>query len=127
MQHLEFEQLLDLHAIAIARYGGSEGVKDAGRLEAVIATQSQQVFGIELYPGVHEKAAAMMRGIVADHPFYDGNKRTGLLVALTFMEINGIQTNAIKGELEDFAVTVAVDHLSVEDIASWLKAHTSLV
>lgn len=125
MQYLTIELLLELHALLIVRFGGSTGVRDIGRLEAAIATQSQIVFGTELYSTIHEKAAAVLRGIVADHPFYDGNKRTGTLVALTLLEMNGLTFQAEKGEVEDFAVSVAVDHLTVDVIAKWLQARTS--
>lgn len=127
MKFLTLEYLLELHTLAIARFGGSAGVREAGRLEAALATQEQQVFGAELYPTVYSKAAALMRGVIADHPFFDGNKRTGTLVAVTFLELNGHMLTAQKGELENFAVSVAVDHLDVEVIATWLQAHTMAV
>lgn len=124
MNTISLEELLELHALAISRFGGSTGVRDIGRLEAAIATQTQQVFGAELYPTIHEKAAAMLRGVIADHPFSDGNKRTGALAALTLLELNGLRFTAHEGEIEDFAVSVATDHLSIEDISAWLVAHT---
>lgn len=127
MHHLTLEEILQLHAMLIQKYGGSHGVRDIGRLEAVVATQSQSVFGTELYQTVFEKAAAMARGVIADHPFYDGNKRTGMLAGLTFIELNGHVFKAQKGELEDFAVKIATDHLSVEAIAVWLQTHAHLV
>ena len=124
MIYLTLEQLVELHALVIAETGGSNGLRDLGRLQAVVATQSQNVFGEELYLSLHEKAAALVRGIVADHPFVDGNKRTAMLSGITFLSVNELKFKAISGELEDFAVSIAVDKLPVEQIASWLKAHT---
>lgn len=124
MKLITLEQLLMLHAAALELFGGGEGVRDMGRLDAAIATQTQEVFGEELYPTIFLKAAALIRGIIGDHPFADGNKRTALLVGITFIEVNGHSFVAQKGEIEDFAVHVAVEHLSVEDIATWLEAHT---
>jgi len=124
MKYIELEELLEIHALLIDKFGGASGVRDIGRLEAATATQRQAVFGQEVYPSLWNKAAAMMRGIIADHPFYDGNKRTGTLVALTFLECNGQFFVAKEGELEDFAVKVATDHLDVETIADWLVTHT---
>ena len=124
MNYINLEQLLALHVLVIQRFGGATGVRDIGRLEAVLATQTQAVFGIELYVTVYDKAAAILRGVIADHPFSDGNKRTGTLTALTFLEINGYTITAKKGEIEDFAVSVATDHLTVETIAQWLKDHS---
>ena len=121
---LSIEQLLELHTLAVNHSGGSIGVRDIGRLEAAVAVQSQEVFGQELYMSVPEKAAALIRGIVQDHPFVDGNKRTAMLSGLTLLEINGLIFTANKGELEDFAVRIATDHLDVAAIADWLAAHT---
>lgn len=126
MQLLTLDQLLQLHALVLSRYGGGEGLRDLGRLEAAVASQHQVVFGQELYQTVFEKAAALVRGIVGDHLFTDGNKRTGLLAGLTFVELNGFAITAQKGELEDFAVSVATDRLDVTSIASWLEAHSQL-
>lgn len=124
MKRITLEQLLQLHVVVIKQSGGSEGLRDLGRLESAIATQTQEVFGEELYKGVFERAAALCRGIIADHPFVDGNKRSGLLVATSFVEINGYLFSIEKGELEDFAVQVAVEHLDIPVIAAWLKAHS---
>ncbi len=121
---LSIEQLLELHTLAVNHSGGSIGIRDIGRLEAAVAVQSQEVFGQELYMSVPEKAAALIRGIIQDHPFVDGNKRTAMLSGLTLLEINGFLFAAEKGELEDFAVRIATDHLDVAAIADWLAAHT---
>jgi death-on-curing protein len=121
---IDIEQLLMLHALVLANTGGGDGIRDMGRLEAAIATQSQEVFGTELYASVYEKSAAMVRGIIADHPFVDGNKRTAMLAGLTLLKINGIAVGMSTSQLEDFAVRVAVEHLSVEDIAAWLELHS---
>lgn len=122
---LTLEQLLELHALVIQETGGSHGLRDLGRLEAALATQTQAVFGQELYDSLEDKAAALIRGIVADHPFVDGNKRTAMLTGLTFLSVNGLVFRAKKGELEDFAVRVAVEHLDVPAVAAWLQAHSS--
>lgn len=124
MQFLNLEQLLQIHALVLLRDGGADGVRDIGRLEAVVAVQHQEVFGEELYVGVHAKAAAIIRGVIGDHPFADGNKRTAMLSGLTLLEVNGYVFIAEPGELEDFAVSVATDHLSVEEIAAWLMSHS---
>ena len=120
---LTLEQLLQLHALSIGETGGSEGLRDLGRLEAALATQTQAVFGQELYESLFEKAAALIRGIVGDHPFVDGNKRTAVLAGLTFLAVNDEQSKIKKGELEDFAVQVATEHLDVPAIATWLESH----
>lgn len=122
---LNLEQIVQLHVLAIARYGGSEGVRDIGRLESAVACQNQEIFGNELYKTIYEKSAALIRNIIGDHPFSDGNKRTAMLAGVTLLEINGLEVTFKKKELEDFAVHVAVEHLEVVEIAEWLKCHTA--
>lgn len=119
--YLTVEHLLLLHVRAINDFGGSMGIRDIGRLESAVASQYQTIFNEEIYPTIFDKSAALIRGIIADHPFVDGNKRTAMLAGIVLVEINGYLFAAKKGILEDFAVKVATDHLSVEQIAKWLK------
>lgn len=121
---LTLEQLLELHVMVIAQSGGSDGLRDLGRLESALASQTQSVFGEELYSTLAEKAAALIRSIIGDHPFVDGNKRAAMLTGLTFLSVNDVKFRATAGELEDFAVKVATDHLDILSIAAWLEAHT---
>ena len=124
MVSLTLEQILQLHALVLVKDGGADGVRDVGRLEAAVSTQHQVVFGEELYATVFAKTAALMRGIIGDHPFADSNKRTAMLAGLTLLEVNGYNFTAQRGELEDFAVRAATDHLDIDAIADWLKRHS---
>jgi len=104
--------------------GGSMGLRDLGRLEAAIATQTQNVFGEELYHTLLEKPAAIIRGIIADRAFIDGNKRTAMLSGLTLLRMNGFDFVASSGEIEDFAVHIATSKLDVPAIVKWLDKHS---
>lgn len=121
---IKLEHILQINAMVVTKFGGTVMVRDLGRLEATVATQYQEVFGRELYSTVFEKVAAMLRGIIADHPFVDGNKRTAMLVAMTYLGLNGYQFVARSGEVEDFAVCFATNYLEIDDIAAWLKHHS---
>lgn len=121
MHYLDAEEILLIHHQLIERYGGSHGTRDLERVRSVAIAPAQEVFDQEQYPGIFEKAAVYMRNIIADHPFVDGNKRTGTVVAAMFLVKNGYKIQANKGELEDFAVEVAVKQLSIERIARWLE------
>lgn len=125
MRYLDLEHVLMLHEFVLSQTGGGDGLRDIGRLEAALATQTQLVFGSELYLTVHTKAAALVRGIIADHAFVDGNKRTAMMVGLVFLEINDLTCHATNQELEDFAVRIATDNPSVEDITAWLEQHSN--
>lgn len=124
MNYLSIEEILQLHYHIIEDYGGAHGVREERRLLSVIEAPRQEVFGVEQYPTVHEKAAVYMRNIVADHPFFDGNKRTAITVGTIFLAYNDISLTATPKQLEDFAVEIATDHLDIPLIAAWLKEHT---
>jgi len=125
MHYLAVDDLELIHIQIIDASGGSQGTRDRARLEAATASQYQEVFGSVLYETVFDKAAALCRGIIADHPFVDGNKRTGIMAALIFLERNGKLTKITDKELENFAVQIAVEHLDIPVIAAWLQAHTN--
>lgn len=124
MKYLTLEDILRLHFVIIEEYGGSHGIRDEGRLKSVIQAPQQEVFGQEQYPDAYEKAAVYMRNIIGDHPFVDGNKRSGTTITAVFLDLNGIGLTADPKELEDFAVQVAVDHLDIPAIAAWLATHS---
>ena len=125
MKWLKLDDLELIHMQIIDASGGSQGVRDRARLESALAAMKQEVFSQELYPTIFEKAAVLLRGVIADRAFVDGNKRTGIMSALIFLNLNSYDTSdLVDKELEDFAVQVAVEHLDVPVIAAWLKAHS---
>ncbi|MFC2447868.1 MAG: type II toxin-antitoxin system death-on-curing family toxin [Candidatus Nanoperiomorbus sp.] len=126
MVYLTLEQIIRLHALVLVKDGGAGGIRNLGQLEAAVSTQYQTVFGKELYTTVCDKAAALVRGIICDHPFIDGNKRTAMLAGLTLLEMNEYNFIARQGELEDFAVHIAVSHLNASVIADWLEQHSQV-
>ena len=71
------EDILNLHQFSIQKYGGSDGLRDSGLLESAIARPFQSFGGEDLYPSIFEKAAALGESLIINHPFIDGNKRTG--------------------------------------------------
>lgn len=125
MKYLTLEEILQLHFAIIKDFGGSHGVRDEGRLQAVVQAPQQEVFGEEQYIGIHQKAAVYLRNIIGDHPFSDGNKRTGITVAGVFLMRNNVKMTATPKQLEDFAVKITVDHLEIAEIAEWLRLHST--
>lgn len=125
VRYLTIEEILRLHFQIIEDFGGSHGVRDEARLRSVEQAPRLEAFGTEQYPGLHEKAAVYARNIIGDHPFTDGNKRTGVTTAGIFLLRNDVHLTASPQELEDFAVRIAVERLDVKTIAAWLKTHTS--
>ncbi len=125
MRYFDIEELLLLHFKIIEDFGGSHGVRDEGRLKAVIAAPQQELFGKAQYETVHEKAAVYTRNIIADHAFVDGNKRTGITAAVIFLARHNVHLTASAKELEDFAVQIVVEHLDIPTIATWFEAHSA--
>lgn len=124
MNYLSEEEILLIHHQLIKRYGGTHGVRDLNRIKSVVVAPQQVAFGHHQYPDIFQKAAVYTRNIIADHPFFDGNKRTGMAAAVMFLKRNSYKFLAKKGEVEDFAVHVAVKKPEVGEIADWLKQHS---
>ena len=120
---LEVQDLLSLHADQVALYGGTHGVRDMGLLESAIA-QPRATFGGEyLHKGLFEMAAAYLFHLVKNHPFFDGNKRTGAVASLAFLDINGVEIDAPEGSIYDLTIAVAVGHAGKTQIADFFRAH----
>jgi len=121
MRYLTSEQLLFIHSRLIAETGGSHGVRDLARLESAVA-RPQAVFDRkELYPDVFLKAAALLDSLVNNHPFIDGNKRTGIAAAALFLQANGRQLTASTSELEEFTLEAVTSHPDLIILADWLR------
>jgi death-on-curing protein len=123
-KYLSLEEILRLHFQLIEDFGGSHGVRDEGRLKSVAEAPKQVVFDKEQYPSIYEKAAVYARNIIGDHPFSDGNKRTGITVCGVFLIRNSKKLTAVPKDLEEFTVKIATDRLNVSEIADWLKKHS---
>lgn len=124
MVYLSAQQVLFLHARLVAETGGSHGVRDIGLLESAVA-RPQATFGSEdLYPDLFSKAAALMQSLIGNHPFVDGNKRTGISAAGLFLRRNGWRLTTDNVEVESFTLRVADIQPEVAEIAAWLREHS---
>lgn len=108
--------------------GLGAGVRDQGGVFAVLARPQSDYFGVELFPSVFDKAAALLHGFVTTQYFFDGNKRTGFLSATVFLECNGFSwVGPDVDAAEDFLLRVAAGSVEVQEVASWLAAWCSPV
>lgn len=121
MNYLTEQQIRIINHIVIRETGGLLGVRDHHALSALEYLPQQAVFGKELYEGIYLKAAVYARNIITGHPFLDGNKRTGMACALTFLENNSYFFKGKKNEIEKFAVKIVLEKLELKEIAQWLK------
>ena len=111
----------------IQKYGGSSGVRDMGMLESAVGRPFATFGGEDLYPDVFMKAGAFTQSIVKNHPFIDGNKRTAFSGTIVFLLAGGVIVSAGTNQVVKFMLRVANENLSVDEIAAWLKKHTTNV
>lgn len=100
---LTLDEVLGIHADQIRRYGGSPGLRDLGLLRSALGMPETTFEGEFLHGTLFEKAAAYLFHIVRNHPFVDGNKRTGLMCALVFLGLNGRRLDADPEALHELA------------------------
>jgi len=121
IRFLTLDDVLMLHADQVARYGGSATVRDLGLLDSAIA-QPRMAFGGEPLCGdVYEMAAAYLFHIVQNHPFADGNKRTGAVAALVFLRLNSAPVKLVRGELYAITLAVATGQAGKPDVATFFR------
>ncbi len=124
MNYLTDEQVLFIHARLVAETGGGHGVRDLGLLESAVGRPQAAFDDRDLYPDLFTKAAALLDSLVNNHPFVDGNKRTGITAAALFLGLNGFHLTADNLELESFTLEVAASQLDLKSIAEWLRTHS---
>jgi death on curing protein len=104
---LDVEDVLLIHAEQLARYGGSAGIRDRGLLESAVAMPRASAGGEFAHPDLFAMAAAYAFHIAQNQPFVDGNKRTGLLAAIVFLDLNGVEIADPEGALYDAMMGLA--------------------
>ena len=121
---LSIHQILELHKDQIERYSGSDGIRDLRLLQSAVETPKATFGGHFLHGNLYEMASAYLFHIVQNHPFLDGNKRTGALAAIVFLDLNGIELEADQDSFERLVLDVAQGKSDKKAIASFLKANS---
>lgn len=122
--YLDLEQILAIHHDQIERYGGSHGIRDLALLESAVARPQSTFAGEDLYPDVFLKAAVIMHGIILNHPFLDGNKRTGTVSAARFLFMNDYMLKTTNKKLVEVALKVESKKISIKQLANWLSKNS---
>ncbi len=120
----ELDHVIEMHSRLIERFGGSQGIRDVGLLESAVAMPAAG-FGEEyLHKDLFEMAAAYLFHIVQNHPFVDGNKRTGAAAAGFFLTTNGVEFNADQESFEQVVLAVAEGKMGKPEIAEFFRQHS---
>jgi len=114
------EDVLGIHQKQIDRYGGIHGIRDMGLLESAIAMPEFSFDGHFVHDSISLMGAAYIFHIIKNHPFLDGNKRTGIVTGLTFLRQNGLIIRWVRDQMVELAVDVATSKITKEEIAQAL-------
>ena len=114
-------EVIEIHSILIERFGGSNGIRDNDLLDSALNRPYQTFDGKELYPTPIAKAAAIIESIVKNHPFIDGNKRTGYVLARLILMNENIDILANQEQKYQFVISISTGDLTFEEIKDWLE------
>ena len=117
------EKVKLLHQLMAEATGGSVGVRDEGLLDSAIENAFTTFGGEELYPSKEEKAASLAYSLISNHAFVDGNKRIGVYVMLSFLELNGIRIEASDDDVIKLGLGTADGSMKRDEILAWIMEH----
>ena len=128
LRYLTRDELLDLHTFVIERYGGRMGIRSQDRLLAALNAPQQVMFGVELYPDLASKIAALSFMLLKNRPFNGGNEATALLAILRLIGTNGYQIDGqFAGRLAAVIRDVLRSQRDRDALADWLRAELALL
>jgi len=118
--YIRVEDILAIHADQIERYGGGEGIRDPGLLEAALFRPQTGY-----YPTLIDEAAALWESLSQNQPFVDGNKRMAFAATYVFLAINGLEITATDDEAQDFVLGLySASRVTFENLRAWLSENT---
>ena len=123
MRSVSIAEILETYQRIMQQSGGLVAIRDFGALESALAQPYMTFGGNELYPSLAEKAAVLGFSLMQNHPFADGNKRTGHAAMAMFLAINGYKIDASIDEQTEIILSVASGKLSRDGFTEWLSNH----
>mgnify|MGYP006286218963 CR=1 FL=1 len=118
---ITLSEVLEIHRDQLQRYGGSPGIRSIQLLQPAVGMPGATYAGNYLHSDIYEMTAAYLYHLVQNHPFIDGNKRTGAVSALVFLALNGFTFNAPEDDFADMVLTVARGELGKSDVARFIR------
>lgn len=113
-----------LYRLITQETGGSVGLRDATLLDSALGSIFQTFYEKELYPTIEEKGARLGFNLISNHAFLDGNKRIGMLVMMTFLEVNGIQIVCTDDDIVEIALAVASGKVIYKELLDWVRKYS---
>lgn len=120
MIRLSKEKVLVLHELLTEETGGDPNIRDLDLLDSALESAFQTFDGAELYPTKEEKGARIGYALISNHAFVDGNKRIGMLVMMTFLEVNGIRLRPAVDEVVRAGLGVASGEMKYDELLAWI-------
>ena len=117
------DKVLLLHKLIAQETGGSIGVRDEGLLESALEAAFSGFGDKEFYPTKEEKGARLGYNLISNHAFVDGNKRIGMYVMLTFLEVNGIHMDCTNDDVSETGLAVASGKMDYDALLQWVRDH----
>lgn len=127
MDYLNAKQIMFIHSRLIKETGGSPGIHDLSALLSAVGRPQSSFDDQDLYPDLFSKVAALIDSLIRNHPFVDGNKRTGMTAGALFLRLNGYALKAANEDLVGVALGIAQSQLALDQIAVWLKDHSQKI
>lgn len=122
---LTSKQILKIHDNEIKKYGGEYGIREEGTFDMLVNAPYQSIFGMDCYPSIFDKAAKYLEGFARHQVFYDGNKRTALVVCGTFLAINNYHLQLEPLQFYKLTLNIANNKsIETEEISKFLKEHS---
>ena len=118
------DKVLLLHQLITQETGGDPGVRDTGLLDSALESAYATFDGQDLYPTKAEKAARLGFALISNHAFVDGNKRIGMYIMLTFLEVNGLKARPTNAEVVRVGLAVAAGAMKYEGLLAWVREIT---
>jgi death on curing protein len=123
---ISLKETEEIHSLVIEMFGGSHGIRDHNALESALARPFQTFANQDLYSNILQKAASLIESVLVNHPFIDGNKRTGYILMRMFLIQNGLDITANQEEKYDFVIKIALGDIKFDEIVIWLDKNTSI-
>lgn len=121
------EKVLLLHRLIAEETGGSVGVRDEALLKSALESAFAGFGDREFYPTKEEKGARLGYTLISNHAFVDGNKRIGMYIMLTFLEVNGIRMDCTNEEVYQTGMSIADGSMGYEALLMWVKNHAMYI